>query len=78
MSSLWIRRIIVFVVSMGLGVVISAAFVTIVLPWMGPHNGHPISVQQYGTQYFLWTAFPLGMVFLVWLDHFLNTRILPD
>lgn len=78
MSSLTIRRLIVWVVGLGLGVVLSAAFITLVLPWMGPNNGEPISIQKYGYQYFLWTALPLGLVFVVWLDHFLKTRILPD
>lgn len=78
MSSLNLRRIVVWLVSMGLGFLLTAAFVTLVLPWLGPHNGFPISVQQYGYQYFFWTAFPLGLIFVVWLDYLLDTRILPD
>ncbi len=78
MSSLLIRRIIVFVVGLGIGAVLAALFVTLVLPWMGPNNGYPISIQKYGIQYFIWTAFPLGLVFVIWLDYFLDTRILPD
>lgn len=78
MSSLLVRRIIVFVVGLGIGAVLSALFVTLILPWMGPHGGFAISVEVYGAQYFLWTAFPLGLVFVLWLDHFLDTRILPD
>jgi hypothetical protein len=78
MSSLLIRRIIVFVVGLGIGAALSALFVTLVLPWMGPNNGVPISIQKYGYQYFLWTALPLGLIFVIWLDYFLDTRILPD
>jgi hypothetical protein len=78
MSALWIKRIVVWVVGMGLGIVLSAAFITLVLPWMGPHGGRPISIETYGYQYFLWTFVPLGLVFVVWLDYFLDTRILPD
>ncbi|MEP7293415.1 MAG: hypothetical protein ABI835_16645 [Chloroflexota bacterium] len=78
MSSLLIRRIIVFVVGLGIGAVLSALFITLVLPWMGPQGGFPISVEKYGAQYFLWTALPLGLVFVIWLDYFLDTRILPD
>lgn len=78
MSSLLVRRIIVFVVGFGLGALISAAFVTLVLPWMGPNAGIPITIAKYGTQYFFWTAFPLGIMFVIWLDYFLDTRILPD
>lgn len=78
MSSLLIRRIIVFVVGLGIGFALSALFITLVLPYMGPNNGVPISIQKYGIQYFLWTGLPLGLVFVIWLDHFLDTRILPD
>lgn len=78
MSSLTIKRLIVWAVSLGLSVVISALFVTLVLPWLGPQNGFPISLEKYGIQYFIWTALPLALVFLVWLDYFLGTKILPD
>lgn len=78
MSALAIKRIIVWVVSLALGFTITAAFVTTVLPWMGPNNGAPISIQRYGIQYFFWTAFPLSLIFVIWLDYFLDTRILPD
>lgn len=78
MSSLTLRRIIVWVVSMGLGFLVAAAFVTLILPWMGPNAGVPISIEKYGTLYFLTTAIPLGLVFVIWLDYFMNTHILPD
>jgi hypothetical protein len=68
----------VWVVSLALGFGLSALFVTLVLPWMGPNAGVPISIQKYGLQYFFWTALPLSLVFVVWLDYFLKTRILPD
>jgi len=78
MSSLLVRRIIVFVVGLGIGAALSALFILLVLPWMGPQNGVPISIEKYGAQYFLWTALPLGLVFVIWLDYFLDTRILPE
>ncbi|MCS7071322.1 MAG: alkaline shock response membrane anchor protein AmaP, partial [Anaerolinea sp.] len=78
MSALTIKRIIVWVVSLALGFTITAVFVTAILPWMGPNNGNPISIERYGIQYFFWTAFPLSLIFVVWLDYFLDTRILPD
>ena len=78
MSSLTLRRAVVWVVSMGLGFLISALFVTVILPWMGPNAGNPISIEKYGIQYFFWTAFPIGLVLVVWLDHFLDAHILPD
>ncbi|MFO7322728.1 MAG: hypothetical protein DIU68_013435 [Chloroflexota bacterium] len=78
MSSLTLRRIIVWVVSMALGFLVTAAFVTLILPWMGPNAGVPITIEKYGTLYFVTTAIPMGLVFVVWLDYFLDTRILPD
>jgi hypothetical protein len=50
----------------------------LVLPWMGPNAGNPISIQKYGMLYYITTAVPIGLIFVVWLDHFMNTRILPD
>ncbi len=78
MSSLLIRRIIVFVVGFALGAIVSAVFVTMVMPWLGPNGGAAIPISKYGYQYFFWTAFPLGIMFIIWLDYFLDTRILPD
>jgi hypothetical protein len=78
MSSLALKRLAVVVVSLALGFLLTAAFILLVLPWMGPQNGFPISIQKYGTQYFIWTALPIAGIFFVWLDYFLDTRILPD
>ncbi|MBE0689933.1 MAG: hypothetical protein IH587_07405 [Anaerolineae bacterium] len=72
------KRLSVWAVSMAIGIAIAAAFVTLILPWMGPNNGNPISIQKYGTIYFIVTAVPIGLIFVVWLDKFLGTRILPD
>jgi hypothetical protein len=78
MSALNIRRLVVWVVGLGLGALVAAIMVTVILPWLGPQGGIPISIQKYGYQYFLWTALPLGLLFVVWLDYFLKTRILPE
>jgi hypothetical protein len=78
MSSLTLRRIVVWVVSMGLGFLVAALFITLILPWMGPNAGNPISIQKFGTLYYITAAVPIGLIFLVWLDYFLDTRILPD
>ncbi len=78
MSALTIRRIIVWVVGLGTGALIATIMVTVILPWLGPNAGIPISIEKYGYQYFLWTALPLGLLFVIWLDYFLKTKILPD
>jgi len=63
---------------MGLGFLLTALFVMVVLPWLGPNAGNPISIQKFGILYFLTAAIPIGLIFVVWLDYFLDTRILPD
>lgn len=82
MSSLTIRRIIVWVVSMGLGFVVGYGIITVgfdLLPlFTSVKSPQGVSIQEYGMQYFLFTAVPIGFVFVIWLDAFMDTRILPD
>lgn len=77
MSSLALRRIFVWVVSMVLGFVVTALFITLILHRLVP-AGEPISIQKYGTIYYIVTALPIGLIFVFWLDMFMDTRILPD
>lgn len=79
MSSLTIRRIIVWGVSMGLGVLLAVLILVFFLPLVSPNeNAEAVSIGEYGIQYFFWTAFPIGMIFVTILDHFMETRIWPD
>lgn len=87
MSSLTIKRIIVWVVSLILGslgafLIITVGFALLpsifLPPIITPVNSEAISISKYGTIYFLTTALPLVLLVMVWLDHFLDTRILPD
>ena len=79
MSSLTIRRLIVWAVSMVLGVVITMAILTFFLPSVSPSpNAEAVSAGKYGIQYFFWTAFPLGLVFVTILDYLMETKIWPD
>ncbi|MYD09531.1 MAG: hypothetical protein F4X02_05735 [Chloroflexi bacterium] len=92
MSSLTIRRIIVWVVSMVLGLVAGYGIITVgfdLLPVLhyipligflfeGIKSPQGISLQEYGIQYYLFTSIPIGLVFVIWLDAFMDTRILPD
>ncbi len=73
-----LKRLIVWAVSMGLGVAVAAFIVIVLLPSVPVQGGNAISIEKYGAQYFFWTAFPIGVVFVVWLDALLDTRILPD
>jgi len=79
MSSLWVRRLVVWAVSMLLGVLIGMLILTLVLPALSPDpNAAAISVQEYGIIYFLVTVVPIGLIFVTVLDQYLDTRIWPD
>ncbi len=87
MSSLTIKRIIVWVVSTALGLLGAFLIITVgfamlpsifLPPIITPVNSEAIGIGEYGTIYFITTALPLALLFMVWLDHFLDTRILPD
>lgn len=79
MSSLAIRRLIVWVVSMVIGTVIGFLIITFALPALSPDpNAAAVSIDEYGRIYFLSTVIPLGLVFMTWLDYFLDTHIWPD
>ena len=82
MTSLTIRRIIVWVISMVLGLIVGYGIITVgfdMLPlFSAVQTPQGVSIEEYGIQYFLFTAIPIGMVFVIWLDAFMGTRILPD
>ena len=82
MSSLTIRRTIVWVISMGLGFIIGNGIITVgfdLLPlFTSIQAKQGLSIQEYGIIYFLFTAVPIGLVFVIWLDALMDTRILPD
>jgi hypothetical protein len=73
-----LKRLAVWGISMVLGFAVAAFIVMVLLPAVPVQNGVPISIQKYGFQYFFWTGFPIGLIFVVWIDALVNTRILPD
>ena len=86
MSSLTTKRIIVWVVSALLGIltaylIISVGFGLLPLisipPIITPVQAEGIGIDKYGIIYFITTAFPLALIYVVWLDYFLGTKILP-
>ncbi|MGB7338082.1 MAG: hypothetical protein WBC91_04240 [Phototrophicaceae bacterium] len=82
MSSLTLKRALVISISMVLGflvgfLIISAGF-NILPAFSSIEVPQGRSVAEYGYQYFFWTAFPIGVVFIIWFDAFLDTGILPD
>ncbi|MFP4321241.1 MAG: hypothetical protein ACLFTK_02190 [Anaerolineales bacterium] len=68
-TMLWIKRALVWAGSMGLGFVISLAIV------YGPMQ---TDLETYSLTYFIVTWIPLGLIFVIWGDALLGTRILPD
>lgn len=82
MSGLTIRRIVVWIVSMILGFVVSYLIITVgfnSLPlFTSVQKPAGVTIEEYGYIYFLFTAVPLGFVFLIWIDRFADTKILPD
>ncbi len=82
MSSLTIRRLIVWVVSMILGLIVGYGIITVgfdMLPlFTAVQTPQGVSIDEYGMLYYLFTAIPIGLVFVIWLDAFMDTRILPD
>lgn len=79
MSSLLLRRAVVWLISAALGVFVTILLLTFFLPAVSPNpNAEAVSVAKYGIQYFFWTAFPFTLLFVTVLDYFLDTKILPD
>jgi hypothetical protein len=82
MSALTAKRLMVVAVSQILGFVIAFLIVTVgfdLLPYIStiktPQGRSPA---VYGTIYFIVTAVPIGIIIMIWMDAFLDTRILPD
>lgn len=82
MSALTLKRLFVFTISMILGYLVGWAIITIGFNSLPYFTAIQVpqgrSIAEYGYQYFFWTAFPIGIVFMIWLDGFLDTGILPD
>jgi len=77
MSSLAVRRLIVWVVSFALAFVVSYLLIVVGFPIIN-RNAVGMTLEEYGTIYFLVTMIPIALVFVTWLDKFMGTKILPD
>ncbi len=87
MSALTIKRIIVWVVSTILGFLTAYGIITLgfallpnlsLPPIITPVQSEAISIDTYGPIYFLTTMGPLVLLYMTWLDLFMDTKILPD
>ena len=82
MSALALKRLLVWVISMILGFIVAALIISVgfdLLPLFTSVQ-HPAGINpvEFGNIYFLVTAIPIGLIFVVWLDRFMDTKILPD
>lgn len=82
MSGLTLKRLLVIIISQLLGFLTTALLIgpgfDILGRFIPVQTPQGRSIAVYGIQYFLWTAVPIGIVFMIWLDKFLDTHILPD
>ncbi len=87
MSSLTMRRLIVWLVSLGLGFITSYLIITVgfailpslqLPPILTPVRSEAVTISEYGIIYFICTVGPFALLYLTWLDHFMGTRILPE
>ena len=82
MSALNTKRLAVVILSQVIGFAIAYLIITVgfnLLPFISTiKNPQGRSPAVYGTIYFIVTAVPLGIIVMIWMDQFLDTRILPD
>lgn len=77
MSSLAMRRIVVWGVSFILGFVVTYLIVTVGFPFLKPEAAG-ITLDKFGFGYFIVSYIPIVLIFVVWLDALMGTNILPD
>lgn len=82
MSELALKRTAVIVISQVLGFAIGYLIITVGFDLLQYVSSVQVSqsrtIAEYGIQYFLVTSVPIGITIMIWMDAFLETRILPD
>jgi hypothetical protein len=79
MSELTVRRIVVWAISIVISFVVSLGILYLFLPAVNPNQyAGPVPIDVYGWQYFFWTAFPIALIVMTILDHFVESKIWPD
>ncbi len=77
MSSLTVRRLVVWIVSFVLGFVTTYLLVVVGFPILKPEAAG-ITLDKFGFGYFIVSYIPVALIFVTWLDALLGTKILPD
>jgi hypothetical protein len=82
MSALTTKRLAVVILSQVLGFIIAYLIITVgfnALPLISTiKTPQGVTPAEYGIIYFIVTAVPIGIIVMIWMDQFLDTRILPD
>jgi hypothetical protein len=77
-----IKRLFVVVVSQVVGFLVTYLTITVgfnMLPAISSiETPQARTIGEYGIQYFLVTAVPIGITIMIWMDKYMDTRILPD
>lgn len=77
-----LKRALVWGISQILGAVVTYLIITVgfdLLPlFSSVQTPQGVTIQEYGYMYFLVTSVPIGLVFMIWMDRFMDTGILPD
>ena len=63
---------------MGYGVWAVSMAVGFVTAWILVFVVFATSLERFGVNYFFLTAFSIAILLVIWLDYFLDTKILPD
>ncbi len=77
MSSLNLRRLVVWVLSFVIGFIVTYLLIVVGFPILKPESAG-ITLEKYGFGYFIVTFIPIVLIFVTWLDAFMGTNILPD
>lgn len=82
MSGLTLRRILVVVISQVLGValawIIIGPLFNLLPAFSSIETPQGRTIAEYGYMYFAFTSVPIGITVMIWMDKFMDSRILPD
>jgi hypothetical protein len=65
-------------VVLGYGVWVFSFFAALILTLLIVYVGLGTDIQTYSVKYFVVTVIPIAMIFVIWLDYLLDTKMLPD
>ena len=63
---------------MGYGIWVVSIAVGVIVTWLLVFVVFATDLERFGVSYFFLSAFSIAMLLVIWLDYFLNTKILPD